>query len=225
MPRALRAALLALLLTLGLLTPTQAEAATPTRWMIFGDSIVEGCCYTNSLGKGASIPVQDRIGGTIAEKLGWPYPNTQGSGGTGYLTAGPVAGRQSYQNRIGAVLEANPGQQVLVIEGGSNDPISDPAAFRAAVRRTYSIAREKLPTARIYVLGPYSQYTYTNPTKLGIIREEAARAGFPFVDISPYMTTHAAASGWLWTDKFHPNYTGHYVLGSKAADGLRAVGA
>jgi len=210
-------ALAAALLTLAALTiPAPAHAVAPGfRTMIFGDSIVEGCCSTTA---------DTRLGGVIRKDLAYPSIITKGQGGTGYLTAGRVAGRQSYQNRIGATLDANPNLNVLIIEGGVNDPTTDLAAFRAAVRRTYTITKQKAPRTHVYVLGPYSPNGTGNGSKITIIREEAAKAGFPFVNTTPWML-NAKANGWLWTDGFHPNARGHAVIGHKAATALRNLGA
>ena len=75
-----------------------------------------------------------------------------------------------YTERIGPVLDANPGLDVLVIEGGGNDPSTDLVAFRTAVRRTFAIAKEKQPQARIYVLGPYSPNGAGYADKRAVIR-------------------------------------------------------
>lgn len=187
--------------------PPPPPATAGVRNLAFGDSIVEGCCAAPA-------------GGTVAEvwakALGWAPPIVSGSGGTGYLTGGPVAGRVPYPQRIGGVLDAHPGLDVLVIEGGGNDPENDLAAFRRAVAQTFAIARAKQPTAKIYVLGPYSPNGYGYDGKRQVLREEAARSGFPYVDQVEQQWMRGR-SDLLWTDGFHPNGAGHAYLARRFA--------
>jgi len=194
-------------------TATTSPALGSVRNLAFGDSIVEGCCGTSS-------------GGTISEvwarSLGWAPPIIKGSGGTGYLTAGSVAGRVPYTQRIGSVLDANPDLDVLVIEGGGNDPSNDMVAFRTAVRSTFAIARRKAPEARIYVLGPYSPSGAGYDAKRAVIAEEAATAGLPYIDQIAWMK---GSPDYIWTDGFHPNAAGHAMLGRRAAAELASAGA
>lgn len=192
---------------------TTSSTSTGVRNLAFGDSIVEGCCGTTT---GATISH------VWASALGWAPPVVKGSGGTGYLTGGSVAGRVPYTERIGPVLDANPGLEVLVIQGGGNDPDNDLVAFRNAVRTTFSIAKQKAPQTRIYVVGPYSPNGSGYATKRTVIAEEAAAAGLPYIDPIEWM------KGWpdrLWTDGFHPNGAGHAMLGRRVAGELALAGA
>lgn len=138
------------------------------------------------------------------------------------MTGGKVAGRVPYTKRIGPVLDANPNLDVLVIEGGVNDPTTDLAAFRTAVRTTFTIAKQKAPLTKIYVLGPYSPNGSGNSTKRPIIKEEAARIGFPYIDMTEWMK---GRPDLLWTDKFHPNASGHAYLGRRMAGELAILKA
>ena len=208
--------LIAAALTLAVLAvPAPAQAASSVDALIVGDSIAEGCC--------ATVP-SNRIGGVIRTKMGWRSMATDGKGGTGYLTAGPVAGRQSYQNRIAATLDANPGMEVLLVIGGNNDPGADLVAFRSAVHNTYRIIGEKRGAMRVYVIGQYSPTGRVNAGKEAVIQDEAARHGFAYIPGSGTWFSTAKASGWLWTDNFHPDATGHYVLGAHAARELVRLG-
>ncbi len=201
-------------------TPSAPVSTTPTSGgriinLAFGDSIIEGCCGAEA-------------GRTISEvwaaALGWSPPIRSAQGGTGYLTAGTQTGKASYADRIGGVLEAYPGLDVLVIEGGGNDPSTDLPAFRAAVASTFATARAKQPTARIYVLGPYSPNGSGYADKRAVLVEEAARAGYPFIDQIEQQWMKGRAD-LLTADNFHPNTAGHAMLGRRTAGELALAGA
>lgn len=196
------------------LSPTRSEAvAIGFRSLAFGDSLIEG---------GSSGSATGGMSYVWCRELGWPPPINKGSGGTGYQNPGTIAGRMPYPDRIGPVLDAHPGLDVVVIEGGCNDSNNDLTGFRAAVKKTFAIARQKQPLARIYVLGPYAPKGAGNTLKTPIIRDEARLVGFPFIDQTEWMM------GWpgrLASDGFHPNAAGHLMLGHRAATELALAGA
>ncbi len=201
-------------------TPVPPITSTPTtgvqiKNLAFGDSIIEGCCGAEA-GK--------TISEVWAAALGWSPPIMSAQGGTGYLTAGTQTGRASYADRIGGVLDANPGLDVLVIEGGGNDPSTDLVAFRTAVASTFATARAKQPTAKIYVLGPYSPNGSGYAEKRAVLADEAARAGFPFIDQIEQQWTKGRPD-LLTADNFHPTTAGHAMLGRRTAGELALAGA
>ena len=199
---------------------TPAHAASTVDALIIGDSIAQGCC--------ATVP-SNRIGGVIQTKLGWRSMTTDGKGGTGYLTKGTQTGVLSYQNRISATMDSNPGKEVILVIGGNNDtiPVTDKekSNFRGAVHNTYTIIGAKKGAAKVYIIGQYSPTGKVNATKEAIIKDEAARHGFKYIEGSGTWFATAKQSGWLWTDNFHPDSTGHYVLGAHASRALIAFGA
>jgi len=188
--------------------------------LAFGDSIVEGCCGTTTGGVYSGRSISE----VWAAALGWSAPVISAQGGTGYLTIGPGNGRATYPDRIGSVLDANPNLDVLVIEGGGNDPDTDLAAFRAAVATTFAVARAKEPSTKIYVLGPYSPNGSGYSTKRAVLADEAAKSGFPFIDQIDQQWMKGR-SDLLWTDGFHPNAAGHAMLGRRTAGELALAGA
>ena len=194
--------------TAAVVEPTKATAAGTVTSLWFGDSIIEGCCGTTAT---------TAVGEVASARLGWATPVRKGSGGTGYLSAGSVPGRVPYTQRIGPTLDAMAVKpQVIIIEGGNNDPSTDLVKFRSAVAQTFTIARTKAPLAKIYIVGPYSANGWAS-AKVGVVREEAAKMGFGFIDISTYLQGRPEL---LWTDKFHPNAEGHKLLGDRIAGEL-----
>ena len=221
-------ALTALLLTLlPLVVPRAAQAAIPrpTRVVIVGDSLLEGCCcWPAGTTTTRYVPAADRWYSTLAEKMGWPYEAARSAqGGTGYTNPGPAgSSRQTYPDRVGAFLKLHPTADLVIIEGGINDYTSDLAVYRTAVDRTYDTVRAVLPGARVAIVPGYSANGYINPGRLGVIKDEAGRRSWPVVD---WTRTINGRQDLLWQrDRFHPNYTGHYVLGAEAARQLKAAG-
>jgi lysophospholipase L1-like esterase len=201
--------------TVPTLTVTSGNPAAPTVGVI-GDSIAQGCCSSSST---TSTPVARPFWRVTAETLGWAEPAVDAQGGTGYLTAGAMTGHQPYSARIGPFLDAHPGLQALVIEGGGNDPASDQIALTNAVTATFDTIKTKAPTAHVYVLGPYSPNGSGYAVQRSIISQSASAHGFVFVD--------QVAEGWmigrsdlLWSGNFHPNEAGHDLLGRRLAGDL-----
>lgn len=184
-----------------------AQSATPPRNLWIGDSIIE------SYGLTTKLPT------VTANRLGWAAPINKAQGGTGYDTAGKVAGRQSISARIGAVLDANPDLDVLVIEGGYNDyPMK--TTFREAVRRTYATAKDKTGPygTRVVVLGIYTPSGSGGSGINTVLKEEAAAAGLTFVDwYGEGWTKGFASAGRLNADGVHPNQSGADFLGRMLA--------
>lgn len=188
---------------------------------ILGDSISEGCCSSASTTFQAVARPYWRV---TADILGWANPDVNAQGGTGYLNPGTVSGRQPYPVRIGAFLDAHPGMQALVIEGGGNDSGSDIAALTNAVNTTFDVVKTKVPGTKIYVLGPYSPNGSGYTTQRSIIGQSAKDHGFVFIDqvAEGWMTNN---TGLLWSDNFHPNEQGHDVLGHRFASDIAALPA
>jgi lysophospholipase L1-like esterase len=155
-----------------------------------------------------------------AEALHWDY-QVLGVGGSGY----DIAGRGStFGQRIDHAVATDP--DVIVVQGSLNERRSTPAKLRPAALETLQRLRaEADPGTRIVVLGA----SYVPGVDSAVIdwindavREAAARAGVPFVDVAAEAWTPRGQSD-IWADPNHPNDIGHQIIAEHLVPILRAL--
>jgi Lysophospholipase L1 and related esterases len=94
----------------------------------------------------------------VAASQGWQEDNL-GRGGTGYLAQAGVAacGKADcpdYRGMLAQLITLDP--DVVVVAGGQNDQLLDPARVKIAIQTFYRDLRKVLPSAQIVVVGPSS---------------------------------------------------------------------
>jgi lysophospholipase L1-like esterase len=202
--------------------PTSANpTGTPSGPMTslwFGDSIVAGCCRTESSAR--------NMAQVASAALGWPTPQVHGFPGTGYTTSAKAEGKtaRAYEDNIGQYVDGAR-YRVVIIAGGNNDARKgfSPGAFRAAVRSTFDHVRRALPDAKLVVLGPYSPSGTGYTIQRTIEREEAARVKASFVD-GIDAGWFKGQSGLISKDGFSPNDAGQAYLGIRMGAELKKLG-
>jgi lysophospholipase L1-like esterase len=154
-----------------------------------------------------------------AEQLGWDY-TVLGVGGSGY----DLPGRGStFGQRIDRAIETAP--DVIVVQGSLNERSSTPESLRpAAVDTLERLRAETTPETRIVVLG--ASYVPGTPDATidwinDAVRDAAALAGVPFVDVAAEDWTDPATRG-IWADPNHPNDLGHQIIADHLVPVLRA---
>lgn len=84
---------------------------------------------------------------SVSEAQGWTEINA-GCSGSGYTQRGVCMA--TYREQLPALVPDEP--DVVVVSGGVDDLASSPGEIRAAVRATYTEARETFPEATIYAV-------------------------------------------------------------------------
>lgn len=167
-------------------------AGSRKRWMMVGDSFVEGTLALNPQFTGMAQLIRAKFGVDMVQS---------GSGGTGYINSGPT-GRFNYTGRIQDVAAANP--DLLIVFGSVNDRDDVTVATAGAYFDSLRALRPKMP---IIVIGPSWK---TAPAFQGLIsRNSIAQAcqerQIPFID--------PIASGKEW---FTPANTNTFYGGARA---------
>jgi lysophospholipase L1-like esterase len=154
-----------------------------------------------------------------AEQLDWTYL-VLGVGGSGY----DVAGRGStFAQRIDRAVSVHP--DLIVVQGSLNERTSTSESLRPAAIDTLARLRaEADPATRIVVLG--ASYVPGTPQQTidwinDDVRQAAAQAGVPFVDVAAQNWTDPLRRG-IWADPNHPNDVGHQLIADRLVPILRA---
>lgn len=171
-----------------------------------------GDSYT--IGDGSSDRA-NRWTSLLARKRGWVETNA-GYGGTGYGTAGRLAGGQPYDARVGLVTNtvANAAKPIIIVSGGRNDFTENtPAAkVEAGITKTFTDLRKAAPKAKIIALSPLWDDDPA-PEELAVIGEQVKAAvtkiGGQYIDVGQPL---ANRPGLLDADGVHPNDQGYATL-------------
>ncbi len=144
--------------------------------------------------------------------------------GTGYVDA--PFGTETYAQRA-AEIPAGTSAELIVLQGGSNDDGTDPAALLAAVAQTVTAARRAIPGAAVVLLGPGPDpwpVTASQTVVDDVLRLDAIQQHVPY--ISPMQ------EGWFTGSNVaaiidpitgHPTIGGDETLGQRLANDLRAL--
>jgi lysophospholipase L1-like esterase len=163
----------------------------------------------------------------FCNRLGWTGVNL-GVGGSGFAKS------PTFISRISTVVTANP--DVVIIEGGAND-VPDAgvslAALTAALPVFFTALTAAVPTARIYVLSPWTPRSYTQSqyvaTKAAILTA-ATPFGLPVIDWRAWITGTGfigspqgdGNSDIYWgSDNNHPSTAGNAYLGVRLAQTIQ----
>jgi hypothetical protein len=134
--------------------PAESQKLIRSAWV--GDSFLEG---TNA------DTIFSGIAYTAAPLLGWDEIILAAQGGTGYLNASAVSGRGTFRSRVADVVAQDPHH--VVVAGGYNDIGVYTAEQTGAEAALYFQAlRAGCPTAKIWVVGPWSLFGPTGATQL-----------------------------------------------------------
>lgn len=198
------------------------------RMIVLGDSFVEGV--------GALSPI-DGFAPLAGYGLGHDDSWASGSGSTGYLAVGGVAGKVTFRSRAqNDVLRWNP--EVIVVAGGLNDGAFTAAQLTAEAGLLFAMLKGGAPDAQIVVLSPFWPNSLTIATILPVaaaIQAAALTARLPYVDMltDPWITGSGkvgATNGtgnadiYISSDGAHPSPAGHvYIAGRLAAAVLLAL--
>lgn len=191
------------------LTPTATVAPKPTA-VFLGDSYTQG--------SGSNTP-NKRWSSLVSAEMGWAEDN-MGRGGTAYVAVSDVNGCglvvcPNCREMTDSAVSHKP--YVVVVTGGQNDRsqfVRAPAMVTAAIDTTYRALRERLPKARIVVVGPSTPWGVVAPiTDLDKAVQNAALAvsatyvsliGPDFIDPANVLP-----------DKAYVNNAGHAALAER----------
>lgn len=187
--------------------------------LIVGDSFTAGLNATAAEKRWASI---------AAQTLGWEA-TIDGVSGTGFTNGVAEDGTPGadFTSRILAQAQRDVEYDAVVLQGGLNDALAEPATEAKNVRAAVGAAQRAWPDAHVLVFGP----TAPGPTVeyraiLAAIRESASDAGAIFIDTDeprPWINTGNADlfdSG----DGVHPNDSGHAYLAARFVAAIEALG-
>jgi lysophospholipase L1-like esterase len=155
-----------------------------------------------------------------AVRMGW-LCNVSAAGGTGYISGGPA---KRFIDRIpNLALVYQP--DVVVLDGGRNDPTPPSEKVLRAMAGTIGEARRAWPNARIACIRP--RFLAEPDNDLGFndafiaqLREQPLAAGVTFLD--PIITfTGRDTSAMLADDRIHPNHRGELALTAALVESIR----
>lgn len=142
------------------------------------------------------------------------YPDMSPQGGSGYALRGPEGG--VFADQVKTVVR--PDDRLVVLFGSRNDVDVSPAELAPAVQRTLVEVKEKVPSAKLLVIGfPWVGDPYSGALQARDVLKTAAEAlGATFVD--------PLAEGWfvgrpelIGSDGVHPSDAGHVYMADKIA--------
>lgn len=194
----------------------------PTVAVFIGDS------YTAGAGseQGGFVPI-------VARGRDWQSVNL-GRGGTGFVTkpdqapaeAQAACGRdycESYLEMIPAAVAAAP--DVVVVSGGRNDTVADPAVAASAAELFFATLRTSLPEATIVVVSPLWD-SDEPPRELGLlataVRRSALSVGADYLDIGQPL---AGRPEYMSDDGVHPDDAGYAAIATVISSALKTVPA
>jgi acyl-CoA thioesterase I len=168
----------------------------------------------------------------LGDRMCWSLMPASGAngagveGGTGFTTAGPDPGTESYPDRVAAVTAGSP--QVVLVEGGLNDqgaPMSQEITDAAA--RTFAAAKELIGTGTVIAIGPLlTPAPSTVPEEVervsGAIAAAAQAVGIPYID--PVAEQWLADPRMFGADQVHPNTDGYREYTRRLMDRLKVIG-
>lgn len=120
----------------------------------------------------------------VCNLLGFECINN-GTGGTGYLTAG---GSTTYYDRLVTAIQ-NEQPDIIFIEGGPNDVDRyDNDDILAEAVRCHAYIKEHAPDTKVIIIGLYHHtgYEYLPSKHVDLnekLRKEALKYGFPYIDL------------------------------------------
>jgi len=175
------------------------------------------------LGDSYSIPntTGDHWPALLAFDRRW-YLADFASGGTGYVQGNAEKGKLPFGAKIDQVVAVNP--EVVIIAGGRND-VSYPLEVRDATRELYAQLRDRLPDAKVVVIGPIMDNRPPSETAVNVndrIRSAAEQYKLPFID--------ALTENWLSDptllkeDGMHPTPAGQRLMFDKISEHLHSLG-
>jgi len=154
----------------------------------------------------------------LSTKRGW-VETIAGFGGTGYGTAGRLAGGQPYDARVDLVTAtvADAAKPILIVSGGRNDITEHtPAADLAAgITKTYTDLRKAAPKAKIIALSPLwdDDEAPASLDAIGIqVKAAVEKVGGQYIDLGQPLAGHPELIG---DDGVHPNDAGYKFLADK----------
>lgn len=191
------------------------------RIIVIGDSFTEGTGALSSIDGYASL-----AGYGVGIDDVW----ASGSGATGYLNNGSLAGKTTFRGRAqNDVLRWNP--DLIVVAGGINDGAFTAAQITTEAGLLFAMLKAGAPDARIVVLSPFWPNGTTVASILPIsaaINSAAVAAGLQFIDMvtDPWITGSGKvgtpngtgnADLYISSDGTHPSPAGHVYIGGRIA--------
>lgn len=186
--------------------------------MHFSTVAFVGDSYTS--GAGASSPSK-RWTDLIAEDYGWTQHNLS-KGGTGYVTAGRLAGGNVYADRIDELVAAQP--DLVILTGGRNDLGSTVETVAAAAHAFVADIQGEVPEARIVIINPLWDDDPVPSVVAELaagLRQVASETGATFVSVGQPLVGHPEL---LTEDSVHPNDAGYAAIAKATTAALTAAG-
>ncbi|MCU1589673.1 MAG: lipolytic protein family [Frankiales bacterium] len=185
------------------------------RALFFGDSLMAG------VGAHPVRPVMARV---AARRLGWDV-TVDAVPGTGYTTGGKRG--RPYLDRLSRPGVLSTPYDVVVLEGGTNDKLADPATMRARTTDTVTYVRSRLPTATIVLMGAYNppgrRYDQRRVTIDAVIRTVAIEQALPYFSPISGHWTKGQGARFLSADHLHPSAYGYGVMAARLVAALRTA--
>jgi lysophospholipase L1-like esterase len=185
--------------------------STGPRIIAFGDSLVEGQVGTGN--------ILDSFVHQLGWLMGWKDVWASGSGGTGYVSAGPQnSQRVKFRDRLqNDVIKYKP--DLVILEGGFNDTSFDKDEVKKEVALVIGAIHRALPGTKVVVLSPW--YTSSQLTEEQAETREAVKgAAIPNADV--YIDTYTGETfvlGHSTGAATGPWITGTGAIGAPAANG------
>lgn len=189
-----------------------SQAGTGPRALFFGDSLVAG------VGTHPRRPVQVT---DVARRLGW-QPVVDAYPGTGWTTGGrkgrPYLWRLEHDRALRGRLD------VVVLEGGTNDAFyGDLEELTGRVAEGLALVRRLQPHARIVLVGGYAPPGRDSARLAAMDQLLAAAAAHDGVQYVSQRGFRERTSGFLSSDRLHPNRFGYRLMAGELAKALSAV--
>ena len=167
-------------------------------------------CYTGSSITEGGYPWY------VSQILGMDCINA-GVGGTGYVNNGPL-NRVKYIDRVDNDL-IKPNPDLVVIEGGINDSKYEISEVTSSADELYKYIKEKLPNAKIIIIGMYWSRNADQPTldMNSALRETALNNQLAYIDL--LLGDTILPDGTLVTEGAGAFLTGTGHAGSLKGDG------
>lgn len=175
------------------------------------------------IGDSYSLPNtdQDHWPALLAFDRRW-FLNDFAVGGTGYVQGNAEKDKLPFAAQVDKVVEVDP--ELVLVVGGRND-VSHPLQVRDASRNLFAQLRDRVPNAKVVVVGPIVDNRPPSPTALMVndrIRAAAEQYRLPFIDaMTPNWLSDPAL---LREDGMHPNPDGHRVLFERINEKLHTLG-
>jgi hypothetical protein len=163
------------------------------------------------------------LGQVASARLGWDAA-VDAVSGTGYVNGAGT--RAAYPDRARA-LRVDVRATIAVVQGGSNDRAAAARDIAAGAHETLAVLRDRLPAARLVLLGPGPDpfpVTADQRAVDRVLHRVAAREDVPYVSmLRQHWIVQDRADALIDPGNHHPTVAGQAYLGHRLAAALRRL--